>query len=107
MRVPGASIGCRLHRTSGIIPVVPAHNLVFSLSTISRIRGALAARIRRAELRIETWRMLWGRTIKLAASRATRRLFSELQREAVFEAVAIGGGFVSFALMACALLPDH
>ena len=107
MRMPGASIGCRLHGTSGIIPVAPAHALVLSPGTKLRVRTALAACIRRAELRIETWRMLRRRAIELPVKRAARRLLSELQREAVFEAVAIGGGFLPFALMACALLPDH
>jgi hypothetical protein len=51
MRMPGANIGCRLDRTSGLNPVVPAQGFTSTHHTITGSRP-LAGRIQRGRTAI-------------------------------------------------------
>lgn len=127
MRTPGANIGCRLHGTSGISPVVPTRDLVPPAGAQSQFGGRVPPASGTQNVALKHGRqpaspkreldvsgkatsacgILRRHPVVLWVTTAKRRLVAALEREAFFRAMAMGSGFLSAALMALAMISDH
>ncbi|VIO80380.1 hypothetical protein CI1B_84080 [Bradyrhizobium ivorense] len=122
MRMPGANLGYRLHGTSGISPVAPKRGLVPSASTQAQVSGRSprASGTKHSRQPVSRERVLdvlnkpaaaFGiprkYPVELRLKAAKRWFLAALDREAFFRAVAVGGGFLSAALMAYVVLADR